>query len=231
MWCEAVGDQRSARCGKRSVPSDPHRLRPGSSWEDPFRKGRPSTVGRHPASGWASCSHGRSLSWPARMSARTSSAGQRRIRAASPTQIGSPRTANCWTSDSFNLRALLRGPYTGRSPRPIRFQTRCRVILRMTPACAVVIRGSPTMRGSPNSVSPADKSATSFDATHQSLTPPLARCPAMRRLALRPTYRAANAEEGPRGRRRRPPLYSWSFPDEEDWQNQSPEMDDGHESE
>jgi hypothetical protein len=119
MWCEAVGDQRSARCGKRSVPSDPHRLRPGSSWEDPFRKGRPSTVGRHPASGWASCSHGRSLSWPARMSARTSSAGQRRIRAASPTQIGSPRTANCWTSDSFNLRALLRGPYTGRSPRPI----------------------------------------------------------------------------------------------------------------
>ena len=55
------------------------------------------------------------------MRARTSPVGQCRIRAASPTQIGSPRTANCWTSDSFNLRALLRGPYAGRSPRPIRF--------------------------------------------------------------------------------------------------------------
>src|SRR5258705_5341212 len=47
------------------------------------------------------------------MSARTSSAGQCRIRAASL----------------------------------------CRAILRM-PACAVVMRGSPTIRGSPNTVSP-----------------------------------------------------------------------------
>jgi hypothetical protein len=99
----------------------------------------------------------RPWSWPQSVAVPERDWAVARVGAAAPGEL-----FGLWSVD----RVATAGPLSG----PARFQTRCRVIVRATLACAVVIRGSPTMRGSPNTVSPAGKSATSSDRRTKACT-------------------------------------------------------------